>query len=564
MIDLAKYTPMVEDLEKRNTTLTSERSAWDGLWQDIANLIQPRKAYITIKTDSPTNDKEKQLFDSTAVQANMILANGQLSWMTPHEQPWFALEPPRALIKSDRAKKWFAECTEEMKFRFAKSNFYTEIHELYLDRGGFGTGTLYVDADSSGNLFFRNISLGKYNIAEDSRGFIDTMFFEQEMSLRALAQEFGEDSLPEDFSEKLKANADIDAKHCVVHCVYPRADADRLPGKVGGENMPLASVHYLKQKKHVLRVSGFEEMPYLTTRFLKWCDSPWGWSPSWVALPDAKQLNFIQQMMDVLAEVSAFPRMLVPTSMEGEVDTRAHGVTYFDDNQPNGTPREWLTQGRYDIGKDRVAEKQRAIERAFHVDLFQMFAQLEKQMTAREVSERASEKLTQFSPTFGRIVTELLDPLLQRSFGLLLRSGMLPPPPPEIIQPTGDGYAFIPPPNVMYSSRIALAIRSLHTVGFTRTMEHTAQIAQVRPDILDNWDLDTIARDMGRNDGVPPEWFKDEDEVVKIRQARAKTAAEKAKLESMEAAASAAGKVGATVENAPMLQAMMKRKGRAA
>ena len=85
-------------------------------------------------------------------------------------------------------------------------------------------------------------------------------------------------------------------------------------------------------------------------------------------------------------------------------------------------------------------------------------------------------------------------------------------------------------------------------------------IAQARPDILDNWDLDRVARDMGRNDGVPPEWFKDEEEVAKIRDARAKAAAEKAKLENAELAANAASKMGATVENAPMLAAMQKRK----
>lgn len=536
-----KYGPLVDDLCRRYDKLKSDRGPWDSLWQDIGDFIQPRKARFTNRDAPPNNDKEQRLFDSTAVQSNIILANGQLAWMTPHETPWFAFEPQRPITGSDRAQRWFQQCTEEIRFRLSQSNFYTEIHELYLDRGGFGTSAIYSEGDELGNLHFAGMELGTFTVAENHLGFVDTVFREQEMTLRAVAQKFGEDRMPDDWREKLNAGGSgVDEKVCVIHCIYPRADADRLPGKLDGENMPIASVYFEKRKKHVLRVSGYEEMPVMVTRFLKWGDAPYGWSPSWMALPDTKQLNFIQEMMDVLAEVNAFPRILAPASLESEIDTRANGVTYFDENAPNAVPKEWLTQGRYDIGKDRVLEKQKAIERAFHVDLFQMFAQLQKQMTAREVAERSAEKLTQFSPTFGRIVTELLGPLLQRVFGIMLRGGFLPTPPPEIIQPTGDGFGFIPPPNVVYSSRIALAIRSLHNVGFSRVMEQVLPLAQIRPDVLDHWNFDRIYRDVARNDGVPADWILPEEQVAKIREARAKQAEAQAQMELAERGAGAA------------------------
>src|SRR5690606_4715799 len=118
---------------------------------------------------------------------------------------------------------------------------------------------------------------------------------------------------------------------------------------------------------------------------------------------ESRQLNFLEKNMDALAEIAAFPRMLIPQNYVGDIDTRAGGVTYFDASNPNAAPREWATNGRYDVGLDRANRKQRAIEDAFHVDLFQMFSQQEKQMTATEVSERAAEKLIQFSPTFARM-----------------------------------------------------------------------------------------------------------------------------------------------------------------
>lgn len=544
--------PLAEELCKRYEALKTERSAWDGLWQEIGDFVMPRKAQITSFSTPPNNDKERLLFDSTAVQANMILANGQLSWMTPHETPWFALEAPRQL-NSDRVKRWLHVCTEELRLALAKSNFYTEIHELYLNRGGFGTGAMYVEDDGRGGLFFDNLDLGSFVCAEDHLGFVDTVFRDlgdKTMTLRACVQKFGLESLSDGLQQKYKSGgSEWDKPVEIIHAVFPRDDAARMPGKLDALNMPVASVYFERATKHVVRQSGYEEMPCMVTRFLKWMSATYGWSPSWVALSDSKQLNFIQKMMDVLAEVSAFPRMLVPSSLEAEIDTRAHGVTYYDENSPGGKPQEWLTQGRYDIGKDRIAEKQAAINKAFHVDLFAMFAQMEaRQMTAREVAERASEKLTQFSPTFGRITSELLEPLIQRVFSLMLRGGFLPPPPPEAVIPLGDGTAFVPPPNIIYSSRIALAIRSLHNTGYSRTLEHMAPIMASRPDVLDNMDVDRAIRDMMRYDGVPPEWLLEEEQVAKIRAARAKQLEQQARLQAAESLAASAGKVGLTAD----------------
>jgi hypothetical protein len=199
----------------------------------------------------------------------------------------------------------------------------------------------------------------------------------------------------------------------------------------------------------------------------------YGWSPAFAALPEARQVNFLQKMLDALAEKMAFPPVLAPDDLEGEIDANAMGVTYFsrDLAASNSLPKEWMTQGRYDIGVQRVQERQKAINTAFHVDLFQMFAQLQKQMTATEVQERAQEKLIQFSPTFARLTTELFNPLLERLFAILLRVGRLGPLqniPQSLIQPLGNGRGYIAPPAVQYASRIALALRALPSMAYQR------------------------------------------------------------------------------------------------
>src|SRR5690606_39153718 len=98
--------------------------------------------------------------------------------------------------------------------------------------------------------------------------------------------------------------------------------------------------------------------------------------------------------------------------MEGSITLKASGITYYNSAMPEAVPKEWATSGQYDIGKDRAEVRRKAIDESYHVDLFQMFAQIDKQMTARETAERAAEKLIQFSPTFSRMTTEIFNPML--------------------------------------------------------------------------------------------------------------------------------------------------------
>ena len=77
-------------------------------------------------------------------------------------------------------------------------------------------------------------------------------------------------------------------------------------------------------------------------------------------------------------------------------------------------------------------------------------------------------------------------------------------------------------------------------------MEMTMPLLQIRPDILDNYDLDEITRDGARNDGLPARWLVDEEDRDKSRQARAEQAAQAQKAQQAQMMADAAAKAGST------------------
>lgn len=565
-----------QQLKQRYEALKALRTPFESLWNEVGEYVLPRRDPTMNGTISLS--KDARLFDTTAGQACMTLANGQLAWMSPQETPWFSFTAP-AGSSDDELTRWLSKATDRVREELATSNFYTSVHELYLDRSGFGTGCLFVEPGKKKLFNCQYWPVGSFVIDEDDEGNVDTVIRCFKLTPRQAAQKFGEEKISAKLSEKLKAGgAAAQEKFEFLHFIMPREDAKRdkvrdAKGmetgmyKVDGPNMPIASIYMESDGCHTCRVSGYEEMPVMVTRYLEWgsgMGNLYGWSPAYMALPDARQLNHIQKMLDALAEKMAFPPTLAPDDMEGEIDPNAGGVTYFSKDLANANllPREWMTQGRYDVGKDRVLQKQESINKAFHVDLFQMFAQLNKQMTAREVAERSSEKLIQFSPTFARLVTELFNPLLDRLFNIALRAGVFGGAaeiPQTAIARVAGGMAEIATPRVQYSSRIALAMRALPTLALHRSLELMGSMAQIQvteAPVTDNLDWDKSWRETAMNDGVPADFLPTEQTMQESRAARAEAAAQQQQQEQAMMAADAAAKVGGIPPESPVAAAL--------
>ena len=83
-------------------------------------------------------------------------------------------------------------------------------------------------------------------------------------------------------------------------------------------------------------------------------------------------------------------------------------------------------------------------------------------------------------------------------------------------------------------------------------MERNAVIAQVRPEVLDNFKWDVIARETARNDGLPSDWLTEEVDVENERAARAQMQAKMQQEQSMLNMAEAAGKAGSVKQDSAL------------
>jgi hypothetical protein len=535
---------MQDDLTKQIlaeiSSLEADRQLFDSLWQDLAKVCMPRKQ-VTRKNNSipDTTDIEEQL-DVTAQQSNQTLAAGQMAHITPMGgAEWFRLEPPHKLANVPAAVRWYSELSVTIARALANSNFYNEAHEHYLDRGAFGIAAMEVTAGPGGmGVHFRSFHIGTYSVAEDEFGKINRIARRYKITAQQAVGFFGPDA---NLPEPIRKAFDNGTTEKFEFVQYIRPNRDYNPQNLFSkkfESFDLA----MGGENHLIRKTGFHDFPCAVSRWQKWGEeSPYGWSPALYALPPARQANHLETLGDLLAENAAFPRMLLPSSMKGEIDIRPGGASYYDVAMGAAEmPREWLTQGRYDILEARLDRKKQAIESAFFVQLFELITEKQKSMTAYEVSQLVSEKGALFHPIFVRAVVEFLTPIILRVYSLLARQpGALPTPPQEVIM-QGPSGPELPDPEVTYISPLALAITQNQVNGLPNVLQQLALIGQIDPTVYDSVATEEIYPTLARASGLPEKLIRTPEAVANIQQGRAQAQ----QMAQAEQLAGAAGKLG--------------------
>ena len=511
----------MDSLVTSYNALRSRRTPWEGWWDTLRHYVLPTRRQDD--SEMPESGGSSRLRDTTAVEACQKLASGHMSYMTPSNELWFKWESARP-DAGDEVQSWYNRCSEIANRELALSNFYTELHECFLDRVGLGTGSLYCGSSRGGRLLFRHIACGQFVCAEDDEGKIDTYMREFCYTPHQAASQFGEKALgPKGKAALASGTAAHTGSLRFLHAVRPREKRNRRHDNA--RNMPYESIYYCLDDNTVVEESGYREMPYMVTRFLKWGDGPYGLAPAQLVYPDIRQAQFLNRILDMLGEVAAFPRILELANQVGEVDLRAGGRTIINaESASMGYPREWATQGRYDVGMDRLRQKQDSINRAFFVPMLELWNERKQQMTASEIYARENERVMLFSPSFTLFACDF-QPLMERVFALLFRMGKFPQPPASAMSQDRQGEPTIDEPHVVYQGRIAMIMRRLQAQGIERTLQRLQALTALEPSLSDHVDLDTTFRMAARLDGVPEQVLRPQASVRRLRRQREAEAA---------------------------------------
>lgn len=504
----------VEQLIRRYNYMDSERSVWETIWQDILDYVVPnREPILDEYRGAEGEDRSIDIYDSLPSEALRNLGAALNSMLTNQYSDWFELETEDEELNEDNAvKEWLDVVKDVIVKSLDNSNFYPEAHEFYLDLGSIGTGIIYCEEDTriDKDIRFSTRHIREIYTAENKYGEVDTVFRKTIYTIRQAAQRWGLKKLSARAQKDFKETPDADLDF--LHCVYPREDYDgRRRDKL---NKPYASVWIELDQRKIVDEGGYDYFPYVVARWLKSSGERYGRSPAMSVLGDIKTLNDMWKTTLGAAQKAIDPPMKASPDVK-DADLTPGAINPIDPTTEGFLdPLYQVNLSAFPITFQMIQQKQDSIANAFMSSQLNIIDQ--KKMTAEEVRARMSENMKALGPTFGRLQTEFLEKVISTVYEMLLKQTNMDGTPKIPPMPMASGQGL----KVKYVSPLARAQKSSDLQAISGTVGFASNFVEIKPDVMDNIDIDQAVRKVADYQGVPMEIMRSEREVMQIRQQR--------------------------------------------
>lgn len=527
-------------LLKRKTALWNERSSWISHYREISDYILPRSGRFFEQDRNRGEKKHNNIYDSTGTRALRVLAAGMMSGMTSPARPWFRLAIADSdLMEYDPVKLWLNENAKIMREIFSRSNTYRALHMIYEELGAYGTAASFMRPDFNDVLRHYTMTAGEYAISSSNRGEVDTIYREVPMTVAQIVQEFGLDKVSKSVKDQYERN-NLDQWITVMHAIEPRKDNERDIGKRDAKNMPYKSCYFelAGNGDEMLSESGFNYFPVLVPRWSVSGGDIYGNSPAMESLGDIRQLQHEQLRKAQGIDFQTKPPLQMPVTMKGsEHDSLPGGIAWYDPSSPSGGVK---TQFEVNLNLQHlladIQDVRERINGTFYADLFMMMANDTRSgITATEVAERHEEKLLMLGPVLERLHNEMLSPMIENTFQMMVEAGIVPTPPKEL-----QGMDL----NIEFVSTLAQAQRAIGVGSIDRLLGTVGNMAQLKPEVLDKLNADQIVDTYADMLGVDPNLIVGDENVAIIRQQRVEQQQQAQAAQEAMALADMASKVG--------------------
>ena len=505
--------PTIRSYNKRLEALRSERSTFIPLYRELSDYhLAHRGRFLTSDRNKGYKRNTKQINNTSRMSAR-TLASGMMSGITSPARPWFRLSSGEAELDDVKAvKMWLHQVQNIMYKVFSHSNVYNSLHQLYAELGVFGTAAMGVFHDFENVIWCKPYTVGSYMIGLNSQNISDTFYREYEISVGQCVKQFGLDNCSTSVQQQWeKGNSEAWVK--IVHAVEPNDDRDG--NSVLAKDKPWRSVYYEAKngskdgEEKFLRESGFDDFPILTPRWDVTAEDVYATDcPGITAIGDTKALQLAERRKYQALDKIVNPPLQGPSSLKNKVNGHTVGPNDIVWHEQNSDGLRSIYENfRPDINaiNGEIVNVEMRVKRAFYEDLFLMLANTDRrQITAREVAEKHEEKLLMLGPVLERLHTELLDPLIDRTFNILQQNGVLPSPPEELQNKEL---------NVEYVSVLAQAQRLVATGAVDRLVGFVGQAAQLWPEARHKVNINSGIDEYAESLGVDPALVRSDQEV---------------------------------------------------
>lgn len=382
---------MQNNLEQMYRRALDVRAPWLARWDAAMRYTMP-----TSDADAAT------LFDATAADAVDNLAASIYSLMTPPESLWLTLIP-----ESDASPDADA-ATAALRANLNDSNFYTTIHQCYLDLVILGTACLFMaetPIGASSAFSFTAVPMRDIAILPNA------VFHTATMPAREVLEKYPTWTPPADIADQIKRD--------------PATPLRLVQSLVGTDFTAWLDVGGDIENNIVAR-GIFETNPYIIFRWSVLSGEQYGRGPVLRALPDIKTANKVVEL--VLKNATIAVSGIWQADDDGVINLNNINLTpgAIIPKAVGSSGLTPLSSGAdFDVSQIILKDLRERIRHALLADRLGLLS--EKEMTATEIMARNSDMMRILGATYGRLLHEFIRPLTDRGLQILSRRGVIAP-----------------------------------------------------------------------------------------------------------------------------------------
>lgn len=481
-------------------------------WMELSKYLLPSRGRFPGEEKNGLRNKKR--FNNTGSRAIRRAAAGMTEGMTPASLPWFRHDFLDRGQREIAGSREYADTVDErLRAILEAGGFYQAIHAFNQELLTFGCALLYQEESMATVARWECPTIGTWAIATNRAGELACVVQRMQFTVRELIDTFGESNVSERTRTQLEHRPyePVD----VVHVVIQNTGADSR--RMDARSMPWASLWYEEQEnENFLRRSGYNEMPFY---FTVWQEARglYGVGPGDEAISDQKAVETYELYKSMGLEKTIDPPVLFPGSLKDRPDTRPGAKN----SSPLGGQNQVVPLYQINFGQalpyvqQEIQNIAQRMDDSLMASVFTSIAmdQRPPNMTATEYMSRRRESMQQMGPALSAYEPKVLNKVLERTFAMADRLGLMPDPPGDL----GDRFIL----DVQYLGPMSQALRQTGSDTTRQLLEDVAGIAQLNPEVLDKIDLDQAVDELARGIAAPGSVVRSDDDVAAIRQARA-------------------------------------------
>jgi len=485
---------MLQSYEKAQAV----RLNFEDLYDEIYEYCLPQRQGF--KNYSVGERKDDKIFDETAVVGIQEFASRLQSGLTPNFARWADFvtgqEVPDA--EKDDINNALDSVTDYVFEILQTSNFAQEIHECFIDLA-LGTAVICVmEGDAVNPIRFQSIPLPHVVLDTGPDGKVDHVYRERMMKNEDIPIAYPNGILTPQMAERISRSPESKTKILEVSC---RLYDDPNEEKYGYYVIDINEKVMIMSEVY----TGVGSNPFIAFRWSKASGEVYGRGPALNALSAIKTCNLTIEMILENAQMAISGIYQIDDDGIINVDTINLVPGTVIPKAPNSQGLQPIrAAGSFDVANLILNDMRNNIKRALYNDM--LGDPNKTPASATEVAERMADLSRKIGSAFGRLQSEMVQPLLQRVVYILQKQG-------RIEMPTVNGREV----KIRSVSPLAQAQSNQDIVSLNRFLQTVS--GSFGPEILNILiSSEETALYLAKKFGVPDKLIRDADERQQLVQ----------------------------------------------